>query len=118
MGNGAALKVWFPFQPKYWCACAAAKRNGSGSGESEEEDDVRAVDVSKSYGKVEALKPFSLTMKSGEVTAILGHNGAGKSTFANLLCCEQNPTSGDIIVRGRSVSSEQYIISKMIGECK
>ena len=42
----------------------------------------------------------------------------GKSTFVNVLCCEQNPTGGDITVNGRSVLSDQNLISKMIGECK
>lgn len=112
MGNGAAMKFYFPFQLKYWCA-----NRGSSEGDGEDEG-VRAVNVSKSYGNVEALKPFSLTMKSGEVTAILGHNGAGKSTFVNLLCCDQNSTNGDILVHGHSVASEQYAIRKMTGECK
>ena len=43
--------------------------------------------------------------------------GSGKSTFVNLLCCEQNATSGDINVMGVPLS-DQYAIRKMIGECK
>ncbi|KAL7536544.1 hypothetical protein ACHAXR_007230, partial [Thalassiosira sp. AJA248-18] len=35
-----------------------------------------------------------------------------------MLSCEQNPTSGDIIVNGRSVTSDRRAVSKMIGECK
>ena len=42
----------------------------------------------------------------------------GKSTFVNVLCGEQNVTSGCIRVRGHLAGSEQYAISKMIGECK
>jgi ABC-type Na+ transport system ATPase subunit NatA len=137
MGNGAAMKFYFPFD----FSCKRRRDNPEG------QDGVEAVNVSKSYGKVEALKPFSLTMKPSQVTAILGHNGAGqsqffsvsrdyktlttyslifaaticvpgKSTFVNLLCCEQKPSSGDIKVQGHSVaSSEKYAIRKMIGEC-
>lgn len=113
MGNGAALKFYFPFLPKYWCG-----GRGSDKGGNEQEGGVEAVGVSKSYGQMQALKPFSLTMKTGEVTALLGHNGAGKSTFVNVLCCEQNPTGGDIRVQGHSITSDQDKISKMIGECK
>mmetsp|Transcript_2306 Transcript_2306/g.4967 ORF Transcript_2306/g.4967 Transcript_2306/m.4967 type:complete len:1771 (+) Transcript_2306:192-5504(+) len=110
MDNGAAMKFYFPFQRRYWCG--NRKRNDG------EEDGVHAVDVSKSYGSVAALKPFSLTMKKGEVTALLGHNGAGKSTFVNVLCGEQNPTSGDIVVGGRSIKSDWNAIVKTIGQCK
>ncbi|KAL9186661.1 hypothetical protein ACHAXT_005899 [Thalassiosira profunda] len=112
MGNGASLRCCFPFLPSYWC------NRGSKSDDEEQDKGVEAVRVSKSYGTVQALKPFSLAMKPGEVTAILGHNGAGKSTFVNLLCCEQNPTSGDISVQGHSIASEQSSIQKIIGECK
>ena len=72
-GNGARMKPWFVFSPGYWCG--GGKRGGKGEGQ---QNGVEAVNVSKAYGRGEALKPFSLTMKSGEVTAILGHNGAGE----------------------------------------
>ena len=111
MKNGAANKFYFPFQMSFWCA--KHRHN-----ESEEQDGVEAVNVSKTYGKVEALKPFNLKMQPSQVTALLGHNGAGKSTFVNLLCCEQNQTGGDILVKGHSVASSQQTIRKMIGECK
>ena len=43
---------------------------------------IEAVDVHYSYpNKVEALKGISLTIKDGEFLAIMGQNGAGKSTF-------------------------------------
>ena len=67
MGNGAAMKCYFPFQYSYWCS----SRRGENS-EDEAQEGVQATGVCKSYGHVEALKPFSLTMKPGEVTAILG----------------------------------------------
>ncbi len=69
MGNGAAMKFYFPFD----FSCKRRRNNADG------QDGVEAVNVSKSYGKVEALKPFRLTMKPSQVTALLGHNGAGSS---------------------------------------
>lgn len=70
MGNGAGMRFYFPLQLRYWFG------NRRGSDAEPQVDGVKAVDVSKSYGTVHALKPFSLAMKPGEVTAILGHNGA------------------------------------------
>ena len=52
------------------------------------------------------------------IAALLGHNGAGKSTFSNILCCEQNPTSGDVTVFGRSVINDKASVRHLIGECK
>lgn len=111
MANGAAMKFYFPFQWSYWFGNC---RHSSG----DVHDGVEAIGVSKRYGKVEALQPFNLTMKPSEVTALLGHNGAGKSTFVNMLSGEQNPTSGDIRVQGHSVASDHRSICKLIGECK
>ena len=42
----------------------------------------------------------------------------GKSTFVNVLSGEQNATSGDVLVCGKSVVSDQCAVTKMIGECK
>ena len=75
MANGARLKFYFPFQLKFWCG---NRRRNDGN---EQDAAVEAACVSKRYGKVEALKPFTLTMKSSQVTALLGHNGAGKELW-------------------------------------
>lgn len=42
----------------------------------------------------------------------------GKSTFANILCCEQSSSGGDILVFGRSVCNDQHTVRRMVGECK
>ena len=60
-----------------------------------------ATDVSKSFGAVVALKSASLAVRPGEVHALLGANGAGKSTFVKILTGAVRPDSGRIIVRGR-----------------
>jgi ribose transport system ATP-binding protein len=63
-----------------------------------------ATDVSKAYGAVVALKSASLVVRPGEVHALLGANGAGKSTFVKILTGAIQPDSGRVAVRGRKRS--------------
>jgi ABC-2 type transport system ATP-binding protein len=57
--------------------------------------------VSKSYGKVEALRRFSLTVAPGEVVALLGPNGAGKTTALMILLGLRSPDEGRARIFGR-----------------
>lgn len=61
-----------------------------------------ATDVSKAFGAVVALRSASLAVRPGEVHALLGANGAGKSTFVKILTGAERPDSGRIVVRGRA----------------
>src|SRR5262245_48868030 len=61
---------------------------------------LQATDVSKTYGAVVALRNASLAIRPGEVHALMGANGAGKSTFVKILTGAVNPDSGQIVVRG------------------
>lgn len=54
--------------------------------------------------EVEALKNLNLTISPGERVALVGHNGAGKSTFLRLVAGIYPPTGGSIEIRG-SISS-------------
>jgi len=62
---------------------------------------VHARGVSRSYPGVVALKNLDLDLYAGEVVAICGANGAGKSTFARLLSGQEPTSSGEIRVQGR-----------------
>ena len=53
------------------------------------------------------LNNFSLNIKRGDFTVILGHNGSGKSTLAKLLNGLYKPTSGQILVDGISTADEE-----------
>lgn len=68
------------------------------------DDLIRMVDISKSYGQVQALRSVSLTVKTGEIVGLLGDNGAGKSTMIKVLSGAVRATSGDIFIRGRKVT--------------
>lgn len=57
---------------------------------------IKAIDLSKSYGKVKALKEASFSIKRGTITALLGENGAGKTTTIKLLLGFLQPDAGRI----------------------
>jgi simple sugar transport system ATP-binding protein len=57
--------------------------------------------VGKTYGSVIALRDVSTSVKAGEVTCVLGDNGAGKSTFIKILAGAHQHTEGELLVDGR-----------------
>ena len=54
----------------------------------------RPTHISKYYGNIVALKDISTYVNAGEVTCILGDNGAGKSSFIKILSGVHRPTRG------------------------
>jgi ribose transport system ATP-binding protein len=63
---------------------------------------VRMVGVSKSYGGIRALKDVSFEARRGEIHALLGENGAGKSTILKILRGVETPDGGSITVKGQA----------------
>ena len=64
--------------------------------------DILTVDsLSKSYPGVRALQDVSVSLGAGEIRALCGENGAGKSTFVKILMGIVQPDSGSIAVDGR-----------------
>lgn len=59
--------------------------------------------LTKAYPGTLALNDFSAVFDGGKVYALLGKNGSGKSTFVKCLSGAVSPTSGEIIIDGRSV---------------
>jgi putative ABC transport system ATP-binding protein len=74
----------------------------------EETPIIRFRDVTKIYplpaGDVLALDRVSLDVMRGEFIAIMGPSGSGKSTLLNLIGCLDVPTSGELLIKGTSIS--------------
>jgi simple sugar transport system ATP-binding protein len=64
---------------------------------------LEADAISKFYGNVVALKEISCHVDAGEVTCILGDNGAGKSSFIKILSGTHQPDAGRLLVDGQPV---------------
>jgi ABC-type sugar transport system ATPase subunit len=65
---------------------------------------LQAVGISKTFPGVKALDTVSITVRRGRLTALLGENGAGKSTMMNILAGVFPPDDGQIILEGKPVS--------------
>ncbi len=68
---------------------------------------IELHDVRKIYTigdeEVHALRGVSFQVKEGEFISIMGPSGSGKSTCMNMIGCLDRPTSGDVIINGRSI---------------
>ncbi|CAF2062271.1 unnamed protein product [Rotaria magnacalcarata] len=85
---------------------------------------VRLVNVSKTYSflfgsrpPVHAVSNLSMNIYSGQLTALLGHNGAGKSTTISMITGLIPPTSGKIIVNGFDIATSMDSVRNILGLC-
>jgi ABC-2 type transport system ATP-binding protein len=67
---------------------------------------VKCENVSKFYGKKEALSSLTLNLESGKIIGLLGPNGSGKTTLIKLLCGLLTPTNGQLSVCGMPIGAQ------------
>ena len=66
---------------------------------------VEFCDICRSFGAVEAVKDFSLTVNAGEFLTLLGPSGSGKTTVLNVVAGFLFPTSGEIYIGDKSIAA-------------
>jgi ABC-2 type transport system ATP-binding protein len=76
---------------------------------------IRFENVSKSYGRVEAVHNLNLEVSPGELFGFLGPNGAGKTTTIKMAAGILKPTAGRIIVAGYDVYAQGPLARAVIG---
>ena len=76
---------------------------------------IETHDLAKSFGAVKAVDGISLTVNKGELFALVGPDGAGKSTTIRMLCGIATPTGGSASVLGHDTKKEKFEIVKKIG---
>ena len=78
-------------------------------------DAIKTINLTKRYKNTVAVNNLNLSVKQGELFALLGVNGAGKTTAIKILSCLTQPTSGDAFVGGASVITNPHLVKEKIG---
>ncbi|WP_239456347.1 ABC transporter ATP-binding protein [Nocardioides solisilvae] len=78
---------------------------------------VLVEDLHVRFGEVEAVAGVSLTAYAGQSTALLGRNGAGKSTTMRVLAGVVPPTTGRVSVAGHDVARDPLAVKRAVGYC-
>ena len=65
---------------------------------------IEVKDIGKRYGNIIALSDVSTSVRAGEVTCVLGDNGAGKSTFIKILAGAHEHSDGDLLIDGQATT--------------
>ncbi len=76
---------------------------------------VSAKNVIKVFGKFRAVDGITFEIKQGETFALLGENGAGKSTTMRMIACRSSLNAGQLLVEGLDVKDEGRKIRSLIG---
>ena len=72
--------------------------------------------LSKSYGKVPALDGVSFAIEPGRIVGLLGPNGSGKTTLIKLANGLLTPSSGEILIDGRTPGRETHAMVSYLPE--
>ena len=76
---------------------------------------IEVTNLTKNYGKVEALKGISFVVKPGEIYGLLGPNGAGKSTTINIISGLLRPSTGSASIGGFDIANSAIEAKKILG---
>ena len=76
---------------------------------------IKAMELVKRYKNLTAVDKLCLEIQQGELFALLGVNGAGKTTAIKMLSCLTKPSGGDAIVGGYSITKEPEQVKRLIG---
>ena len=66
---------------------------------------IETNNLVKIYNERHVVDEVSISVEQGSIVGLLGPNGAGKTTTIRMVCCLLKPTSGDIMVEGKSINN-------------
>ena len=73
---------------------------------------IDVINLRKSFGNVEVLKGIDIKINKGDIVAVIGASGSGKSTFLRCLNCMEDPTGGSIMFRGADITDMKVDINE------
>ena len=76
---------------------------------------IKTRSLVKRYQTLTAVDGLDLEIRQGELFSLLGVNGAGKTTTIKMLSCLSEPTEGDALVGGYSITKEPEQVKQLIG---
>lgn len=76
---------------------------------------IKIVNLVKKFGDFTAINGVNLEIESGNVTCLLGHNGAGKTTMIDIMTGFQIPTSGGIYLNGQNIHNNSDLLYGKVG---
>jgi len=76
---------------------------------------IKLTDLSKNYGKVEAVRDLDLDVPAGEIFCFLGPNGAGKTTTIKMMTGLLRPTAGTALIDGIDIQESPTEAKQRIG---
>ncbi|KAI8469139.1 MAG: hypothetical protein J3K34DRAFT_522412 [Monoraphidium minutum] len=130
---GQRLPPWFPLDPAYWRGVHHGPPAAAGAQEAPQDGDysggsgsaaVAVAGLRKVFpsgggggGGVVALDGLSFSARRGAVAALLGRNGAGKTTAIHILTGMLQPSGGRAWVDGLDVSKEMAAVRRSLGVC-
>lgn len=79
------------------------------------QDIIKIENLSKAFGEVKAVQDLSFRVKTGELFAFLGVNGAGKSTTINILCGQLSKDGGRVEIDGNDLDKNVDEIKGILG---
>ena len=79
------------------------------------ENIIEIKNLFKSFGDVKAVRDLSFKVKTGELFAFLGENGAGKSTTISILCGQLEKDGGEVYIDGDELDGNLFNIKAKIG---
>jgi len=74
---------------------------------------IQVSKLQKSFNRLRVLNGIDVNIKQGEVVVVIGPSGSGKSTFLRCLNLLEEPTGGDVIFEGTSITDSKNDVNKL-----